>query len=192
MSKEMKNQLSEFIASEILNQPGREIGEDEKLISSGLIDSLSLVDISLFVEEQFQVIIDDTELKYGLSITGSVHPDKVITNANAQAGDKLVLTKPVGTGLITTALKAGKVSADSLEAITASMTALNKSGAEAMAAIEAHACTDVTGFGLLGHLCEMMCASKVSCTINAASVPLFPGVEKSVKAKKIPAGPARG
>ena len=62
MSKEMKNQLSEFIASEILNQPGREIGEDEKLISSGLIDSLSLVDISLFVEEQFQVIIDDTEL----------------------------------------------------------------------------------------------------------------------------------
>ena len=62
MSNEMKNQLSEFIASEILNQPGREIGEDEKLISSGLIDSLSLVDISLFVEEQFQVIIDDTEL----------------------------------------------------------------------------------------------------------------------------------
>jgi acyl carrier protein len=62
MSKEMKNQLSDFIASEILNQPGREIGEDEKLISSGLIDSLSLVDISLFVEEQFQVIIDDTEL----------------------------------------------------------------------------------------------------------------------------------
>ena len=62
MSKDMKNQLSEFIASEILNQPGREIGEDEKLISSGLIDSLSLVDISLFVEEEFQVIIDDTEL----------------------------------------------------------------------------------------------------------------------------------
>lgn len=62
MSTEMKNQLSEFIASEILNQPGREIGEDEKLISSGLIDSLSLVDIALFVEEEFQVIIDDTEL----------------------------------------------------------------------------------------------------------------------------------
>ena len=119
--------------------------------------------------------VDDTELKYGLSVTGTVHPDRVWTNRGALAGDRLVLTKPVGTGVVSTALKRGKASDQAMEAATRSMALLNRRAAELLEESgEVHACTDVTGFGLLGHLTEMVQDSPVGATIDANCVPLLP------------------
>ena len=100
--------------------------------------------------------IEDKELKYGLSVTGFVHPQRVLTKKNLQAGDRLVLTKPLGTGIVNTAIKAGMAPAGLVERVTGLMAALNRTAAEVMAGFDVHACTDVTGFGLLGHLAEMV------------------------------------
>lgn len=131
--------------------------------------------------------VEDKEPKYGLSVTGVVHPDKVLTNANAQAGDALILTKPLGTGILMTAAKAELFPAGSAAAI-ASMTTLNKQAAEAMNQYHVHACTDITGFGLLGHVYEMAAASKVSITINAAALPLLPEAAAAAAMGFVPAG----
>ena len=135
--------------------------------------------------------LDDPEIKYGLSLTGRVHPEKVVTNAGARPGDALYITKPIGTGIITTALKAGKASARAADAATKAMATLNKEAAEAMVAAGAHACTDVTGFGLIGHLSEIMCASRVACRISGAAVPLLPEVVELAKGGFIPGGTKR-
>ncbi len=118
--------------------------------------------------------VDDPELKYGLSVTGVVHPDKVVHNNTARAGDKLVLTKPIGTGIISTAIKRGAASPAAVQSIVKSMTTLNRVASELMAEAGASACKDVTGFGLLGHAAEMVENTEVGFTINASSVPLFP------------------
>jgi len=115
--------------------------------------------------------ITDDELKFGLSVTGIVHPDKIITNANAQPGDKLILTKPLGMGILTTALKAGKLEMETLSKIVSIMAELSKTASEIMASFKAHAATDITGFGLLGHAYEMAEASKVSFTLFADKIP---------------------
>lgn len=117
----------------------------------------------------------DPEPKYGLSVTGTVHPDAVWTNAGAQAGDVLYLTKPIGIGVITTALKAGAVSPELLATATGIMAELNAAAAEAAHNVTVHACTDVTGFGFLGHLYEMAAGSKVDITIKASTVPVIEG-----------------
>jgi selenide,water dikinase len=117
--------------------------------------------------------IIDEELKYGLSVTGIIHPDKIVTNAGAKPGDKLVLTKPLGTGIISTALKSGKNLGDLEKRANQVMTTLNKTAAEVMQEIGVNAATDVTGFGLLGHAYEMAAASKVGFTIWALKVPVF-------------------
>ncbi len=117
--------------------------------------------------------IKDEDLKYGLAVTGIVHPDKIITNENAQSGDVLILTKPIGTGVISTALKAGKASDRAVEQINQSMKKLNNIAADVMVEIGAHACTDVTGFGLLGHALQLAQASRVSLQIDSKQVPLF-------------------
>jgi selenide,water dikinase len=118
-------------------------------------------------------IIDD-EVKYGLSVTGRVHPKKLLTNAAATAGDQLVLTKPLGTGLLATAMKQGKLAAPAADALYANMTRLNAHAADAAIRVGARCATDVTGFGLLGHAYHLARASKVTLTIDRTRVPLLP------------------
>ena len=119
--------------------------------------------------------IDDPEPKYGMAVTGLVDPDEVITNAGARAGDVLVLTKPVGAGAVTTSLKKGLASADVLAGAVQVMTELNASASAAARAAGVRGMTDVTGFGLLGHLHELALASGVSAVVDAAAVPAIPG-----------------
>lgn len=120
--------------------------------------------------------VRDTEIKYGLSATGVVSPERLLTNQQARPGDLLVLTKALGTGFITTANKAGRCPEDVLAAATASMAMLNRAAAEAAAAHGVHAATDVTGFGLAGHAGEMAESSGVTCVLELARLPLLPGV----------------
>ena len=119
--------------------------------------------------------IDDAEPKFGLAVTGVVHPDEVITNSTARAGDALVLTKPVGAGAVSTAVKRGLPGAP-LAAAVSVMTELNREASEAARAADAHAMTDITGFGLLGHLHELALASGLAAEIDAAAVPAIEGV----------------
>lgn len=117
--------------------------------------------------------IDDKEPKYGLSVFGTVDPAKVIRNAGALPGDELYLTKPLGTGITSAALKVGEIDEDGARDAIRSMMELNKTAGEAMLAAGAHACTDVTGFGLAGHLHEMLAASGASAILDFADIPLF-------------------
>jgi selenide,water dikinase len=132
--------------------------------------------------------IDDPEPKYGLAVTGVVHPDELITNAGALAGDDLVLTKPLGVGAISTALGRGVASAGLLPAAVESMTTLNMEAAAQARTAGAHALTDVTGFGLLGHLHELTAASGVSAELDAEAVPALPGVEELLRGEQAVSG----
>ncbi len=117
--------------------------------------------------------IKDPEPKYGLSVTGVVHPDRVVRNSTAKAGDLLLLTKPLGTGILTTARRRDLIGDEDLAAAVASMETLNRAASEAMIEAGVSAATDVTGFGLIGHLREMTTASRVGAEIDSAVVPLF-------------------
>src|SRR3989304_1342251 len=128
--------------------------------------------------------IEDKEVKYGLSVTGLVHPQKVITNAGAKSGDKLILTKPIGVGVITTALKRGKISPDDVMDAIESMKALNDKASAIMQDVCVNACTDITGFGLLGHAMEMAEASSVSMIFKVQDIPFFPKAIELVKKTK--------
>jgi selenide,water dikinase len=132
--------------------------------------------------------IEDPEIKYGLSVTGVVHPDRVILNAGARPGDQLLLTKPIGLGILATALKGGLTGSDIEPLITEVMATLNRQAAEAMAAVGAHGCTDITGFGLLGHLYEMARASKTVIRLRAGAVPLLPDALRFAGMGIIPEG----
>jgi len=127
--------------------------------------------------------VRDREIKYGLSVLGVVHPLQVITNAGARPGDVLVLTKPLGTGFVTTAHRAGKCPEATLQAAISSMIQLNREAAEAAKAAQAHAMTDITGFGLAGHAYEMAEASGCTFRIYLERLPLLPGVEELVERK---------
>jgi selenide, water dikinase len=120
--------------------------------------------------------IDDPEPKYGLAVTGTVHPDRILTNAGGRAGDVLVLTKPLGAGTVATAIKRGLADAALVERAIAVMTTLNDRAGEQALAAGAHALTDVTGFGLLGHLHELAAASGVAAEVDAHAVPAIDGV----------------
>ena len=132
-------------------------------------------------------ILDD-EPKYGLAVTGFVHPDRVLTNAGARPGDVLVLTKPLGIGILTTAAKAGMASAEGIALAEKLMTTLNKSARDVMVRYRVHACTDVTGFGLLGHACEMAQGSDVELEIDTAAVDLIPEAVEQARMGVLPAG----
>jgi selenide,water dikinase len=133
--------------------------------------------------------VEDAEMKYGLSVTGVIHPDKVLFNRGARPGDKLILTKPLGTGIVGTALKGGMADEALVAEAIAAMTTLNKQAAELiMDTPEVHACTDITGFGLLGHACEMVEGSDVGMIIRAGAVPYFQGIRDLVETGIIPAG----
>lgn len=120
--------------------------------------------------------IDDAEIKFGYAVTGLIHPQEIITNAGAQPGDALILTKRIGTGAISTGIKRGVASELAIRAAMKTMTTSAATAAAAMQQVKVHACTDVTGFGLLGHAYEMARASKVCLVIKAALVPLLPDV----------------
>jgi selenide,water dikinase len=133
--------------------------------------------------------VEDNEIKYGLSVTGVVHPDKVLFNRGARIGDKLVLTKPLGTGIISTAIKAREASDEQMKQVIDSMISLNKKVSEIMiTAGDIHSCTDITGFGLLGHACEMIEGSDVGMKIDSAAVPVFEGVRELLETGFVPGG----
>jgi selenide,water dikinase len=135
--------------------------------------------------------ITTAEPLYGLAVTGLVHPGRVWRNSGAQVGDVLVLTKALGTGIVANALRKGAVDPDVLAAAVTSMTTLNRVAAGALRDLEPHAVTDVTGFGLLGHLREMCAASGVHARIVSADLPLLPGVESLARSGLVPGGSKR-
>ncbi len=135
--------------------------------------------------------IDDAEPKYGLCVIGEVHPERIVRNTGAQPGDALVLTKPVGTGIIATAIKRELAPDAAVATAVASMTHLNEGASRMMVEYGAHAATDVTGFGLLGHLLEMLRASGVGARIDAAAVPLLPQARELAAGGAVPGGTQR-
>src|SRR5262245_2861194 len=130
----------------------------------------------------------DEEIKFGMAVTGLVHPDRILRNVGARAGDALVLTKPLGTGIVTTARKGGAGTATELAAAVASMTTLNRDAARALRGVTVHACTDVTGFSLLGHGYEMASGSGVRLVLAADRLPLLPGVRALAAAGHLTGG----
>ena len=132
--------------------------------------------------------IKSPELTYGLSVTGTVHPDRVLTNGGAQEGDLLMLTKPLGTGIISTALKAELASDESVAQAITSMATLNRAAAEAGATVDVHACTDVTGFGLLGHAVEMIEGLGLGIEMDAHALPLLPDTARLSEMGLLPGG----
>lgn len=136
--------------------------------------------------------VEDNEIKYGLSVTGTIHPRHVLMNRGARPGDKLILTKPLGTGIISTALKANAASDAVLAKSIACMTELNKKAAELMiAAGDIHSCTDITGFGFLGHASETIEGSDVGLRIAAQSIPILEGVKELLESGYAPGGLTR-
>jgi len=134
--------------------------------------------------------VRDPEIKFGYSVTGMIHPERVWTNSGAKPGDKLILTKPLGTGVISTAIKKGEAKQEWIEAATKSMTTLNAKAARIAAGdrFAVHAATDITGFGLIGHSREMAAGSEVSLHIESSRVEALPGALECIRAKFIPGG----
>ncbi len=135
--------------------------------------------------------VDDKEPKYGMAVTGLIGPGEQVTNAGARPGDSLVLTKPIGTGIITTAGKNQQVSSDVLGGAIATMSALNESAANAMKEVGVHACVDVTGFGLVGHLFGMLRASRAGARISLGAVPVLDGTTELLEMDIVPGGTRR-
>jgi selenide,water dikinase len=135
--------------------------------------------------------VDDPEPKYGLAVVGEVHPDRILTNTGLRDGDALVLTKPLGIGIATTAVKLGKASPELVSAAVSAMTAGNGGAAAAALRAGATGATDVTGFGLLGHLAKMAAASGVDVEIEVSTVPFLPGTRELAAADVVPGGSRR-
>lgn len=153
-------------------------------IIQGGIDKLTEAGVALVGGHS----IEDKELKYGMSVTGTVHPGRVLTKKNLKDGDRLVLTKPIGTGIVNTAIKAAMASEELTDNITRLMATLNMKAARIMSGFDVHACTDVTGFGLLGHLAEMVCGSGLAVRLDAERVPVIPEALEFAAMGLIPAG----
>jgi selenide,water dikinase len=136
-------------------------------------------------------LIDKTEVKYGIAVTGVVHPNKILTNASVKAGDKLILTKPIGTGILNNCFKKEILDNDTEEEIIRAMTTLNRNASEVVLAVGVHACTDITGFGLVGHLAEMIEKGNFGIEIEYSSVPLFSRTEEFAKMGINPPGSQR-
>ncbi len=153
-------------------------------VIQGGIDKLKEAEVSLIGGHS----IEDREIKYGLAVTGIIHPKRVLAKKMLRAGDRLVLTKPLGTGIINTAIKAKMVSAELTDKVTRLMAALNRDAAGIMAQFDISACTDVTGFGLLGHLAEMVCQSETSMQIESGKVPVLAEALEFATMGLIPAG----
>ena len=163
-----------------------------KTLSSSILKEILLGGLSKMKEAGVALVgghsIEDPEIKYGLAVTGVVHPNKILTNAKAKIGDKLVLTKPLGTGIIATALKGEMASEEAVGKIVESMVTLNRTASEWMKKFGAHACTDITGFGFIGHALEMATASQVGMVIQLKAVPIFPEAMDYAKLGLVPGG----
>ncbi len=132
--------------------------------------------------------VEDAELKYGLAVTGLIDPRRIVRNSTARPGDLLILTKPLGTGIVSTAIKADMAPDGVADAATGWMTTLNRTAAELMVECGASAATDVTGFGLIGHACEMAAGAGVTVRLDLAKVPVMPGVDALIRDGLVPAG----
>jgi len=163
-----------------------------KTLPSSILKEILLGGLSKMGEAGVALVgghtVEDPEIKYGLAVTGVIHPDKILTNAKAKKGDRLVLTKPLGTGIIATALKAGMASEEAVRRIEESMVALNRKASELMRAFGAHACTDITGFGFIGHAAEMVLASGVGMVIQSKEIPIFSEAMEYAKRGLVPGG----
>ncbi len=165
--------------------PVRKLGlEPLKKILQGGLDILNEAGVALLGGHS----VEDDEPKYGLCVSGLVHPDKIMTNSGLRPGDKIILTKPVGTGVIAAAIKGGIASGPSMDAMIRSMCAINKQASEVAVSFGVKACTDVTGFGLAGHLVEMARASRCRIRIYARAVPLIEGAMEAASMGLVPAG----
>jgi selenide,water dikinase len=149
-----------------------------KTLSPSVLKEILLGGLSKMEEAEVALVgghtVEDPEIKYGLAVTGVVHPKRIFTNAGAKPGDQLVLTKPLGTGIIATALKGGMASKASVTQMVESMVALNRTASERMQTFTSHACTDITGFSFIGHTLEMAMASQVGMIIHSPNIPLLP------------------
>jgi len=132
--------------------------------------------------------VEDKELKYGLSVTGFIHPDRILTKKNLRAGDRLILTKPLGTGIVNTAIKGGLAPAELIDRVTRLMATLNREAAEVMSRYPVHACTDITGFGLLGHMAEMTTGTPFGLRLNSRAIPILPEAVEYAGMGLVPAG----
>ena len=132
--------------------------------------------------------VEDKELKYGLSVTGFIHPDRILTKKNLKTGDRLILTKPLGTGIINTAIKGGLASKEITDTVTRLMASLNRDAAEIMKDYPVHACTDITGFGLLGHIAEMIIDTGFSIKLTSKTIPIIPETLEYAGMGLVPAG----
>lgn len=132
--------------------------------------------------------VEDKELKYGLSVTGFIHPDRILTKKNLIIGDRLILTKPLGTGIINTAIKGGIASREAIEFVTHLMATLNRDAAQVMKGFPVHACTDITGFGLIGHIAEMVVDSDFGIGLWSEKIPIIPEAVDYAAMGLIPAG----
>jgi selenide,water dikinase len=158
------------------------VGFPRKLLSTGALEEIIRGGSDVATEAGVPILgghsIDDPEPKYGMVALGDVHPDRIITNAGARPGDLLVLTKPLGTGVVSTAIKAGAADPGEIDAAVRSMATLNRAASEAMITSGIQAATDITGYGLLGHLRNMMAHSGTKADIRMSDVPLLPGVRE--------------
>jgi selenide,water dikinase len=163
-----------------------------KTLSPSILKEILLGGLSKMEEAGVALVgghtIEDPEIKYGLAVTGLVHPKKILTNAKAKVRDKLVLTKALGTGIVSTALKGGMASAEAIRKIVESMVTLNRTASEWMRKFGAHACTDITGFSFIGHALEMAIASQVGMVIQSKAIPVFPEAKEYAKMGLIPGG----
>jgi len=132
--------------------------------------------------------VEDSELKYGLSVTGFIHPDRIITKGGLQEGDRLILTKPLGTGIINTAIKGGLASEEIIDTVTRLMATLNREAADVMSLYPVHACTDITGFGLIGHLAEMIVETGIGIRLKSERIPIIPEALEYAGIGLVPAG----
>jgi len=170
-------------AVSVLGFPVRKVPDETmSQILSGGIDKMNEAGVAIIGGHS----INDSEIKAGFAVTGTIETDKIVTNAAAHPGDVLILTKPLGTGIVAFASQIGRANADSVEATAKSMTTLNKKASQLMVKFGAHACTDVTGFSLMGHLAEMALSSGVDVEIIWDDIPFFPGVLEYVAAGILP------
>lgn len=153
-------------------------------IIQGGLDKLREADVVLIGGHS----VEDSELKYGLSVTGFIHPDRVLTKGGLQEGDRLILTKPLGTGIINTAIKGGLASEEIIDTVTRLMATLNREAADVMSLYPVHACTDITGFGLIGHLAEMIVDAGIGIRLKSERIPIIPEALEYARIGLVPAG----
>jgi selenide,water dikinase len=163
---------------------GADFYEINRQIMQGGIDKMKEAGVSIIGGHT----VKDKEPKFGYMVMGDIHPDHILDNTKAKAGDALILTKPIGTGVLSTGIKAGRCTAGTIDVFTRSMAMLNKRAAEIMLAVGVSTATDITGFGLIGHLNEVLSASRQTARLHARQVPVFPEAVKVAEMGMVPGG----